>query len=273
MKRTNTTLKNVLRLVAICLAFAGSIVCGETPKETSSLTAGDPPKLKAFFRRLSAGEKQTVVVYGTSLTEGGAWTSAMRKWFDKHFPKQVTFVNSGGSGQNSTWGKEALRSKVLAHRPDVVLIEFSYNDAHEKFRLSPQQASGNLQKIIEEIHGELQNAAIVLQIMNIPWDAPNGNRSASVRAQLEHYNEVYRRASSEYGLPLIDHSVTWRKLKEENPEQFFAYIPDGSHPSREGSLAVTWPVIKGFFETFKPERVYSSDKVVGGRVPLPGGAE
>jgi len=85
--------------------------------------------------------------------------------------------------------------------------------------------------------------------MNVGWDAPNGNRSLSVRPNLEQYNDNYRKFAREQGLPLLDHSIAWKKLKETDPDKFKWYIPDGSHPSTEGSLAVTWPTIKAWLET------------------------
>ena len=96
------------------------------------------------FANLKAGKPQTIVLYGTSLTAGGAWAVATREWFAKHYGDRATVINSAGPGQNSQWALANLQERVLAKEPDLVLIEFSYNDAHEKFKLTVEQAAKNL---------------------------------------------------------------------------------------------------------------------------------
>jgi acyl-CoA thioesterase I len=199
-----------------------------------------------FFRRLEASTPQVIVLYGTSLTVTGAWAEALKDWFQTEYPDTVTVINSGGSGQNSTWGAQNLVEKVISHGPGLVLIEFSYNDAHAKFNLQVQDAWNNLNAIVAGIQKERPGAAIVLQTMNVGWDAPNGNRSLSARPRLEAFNEVYRGYAREHGLPLLDHYGAWSRLKREDPERFRKYVPDGSHPTKEGSLAITWPTIRSF---------------------------
>lgn len=208
----------------------------------------DDPLPTSVFRNLQAGKKQTVIVYGTSLTHGGAWTEATKQWFDTRFPGQVTFINSGGPGQNSDWGLANLKAKVLDHQPDLVFIEFSFNDAHEKFALPVERGAENLDKIVRGIRAQNAETAIVLQIMNAAWDAPNGKRSLSSRPQLDAFNDNYRRYAREHNLPLIDHFPAWQQLKETDPDRFHGLLPDGTHPTREGSLEMTWPAIQELLE-------------------------
>ena len=215
----------------------------------TSSHAGAPASSTTMFRNLEAGKTQTVVVYGTSLTHGGQWAVATKKWFDQQYPEKVKFINSGGPGESSDWGLKNLKPKVLDCHPDLVFIEFSYNDAHEKFKMPVERGASNLAQIVEGIRANNPGTVIVLQIMNVGWDAPNGNRSLSVRPNLEQYNDNYREFAREQGLPLLDHSVEWKKLKETDLGKFKWYIPDGTHPSPEGSLAVTWPTVKAWLET------------------------
>ncbi len=69
--------------------------------------------LKAFFGRLKAGQKQTVVACGTSLTAIGAGAEATKNWFDQKYPGQVKFVNSGLPGLSSDAGVAQIQEKVL----------------------------------------------------------------------------------------------------------------------------------------------------------------
>ena len=223
--------------VSILLALISALPC-----------LGESPAAPAIFRNLESGKPQTVVVYGTSLTHGGAWTIATKRWFEEAYPGNVKFINSGGPGQNSDWGLTNLKAKVLDHRPDLVIIEFSYNDAHDKFNMPVEKGAENLRKIIETIRSQNPDTTIVLQTMNIGWDAPNGNGSLSHRPNLEQYNDNYRAVARELNLPLLDHYVAWKKLKESEPKTYQRYVPDGTHPSSAGSMAVTWPAVNEWLD-------------------------
>lgn len=202
-----------------------------------------------ILTHLRAGRPQTIVLYGTSLTHGGAWATALREWFDMKFPGLVTVVNSGGPGENSDWGLANVQAKVAGHKPDLVLIEFAVNDAHERFEtITPERAWQNLDGIVSTIRGANTQAEVVLQIMNEPWDAPNDKRCHSARPLLARYNENYRRYAAQHALPLLDHALEWQRVRESNRKQFEEWMPDGIHPTAEGSLAVTWPTLRSFFE-------------------------
>lgn len=200
------------------------------------------------FANLKAGKSQTIVLYGTSLTAGGAWAVATKEWFAKHYGDKAAVINSAGPGQNSQWGLANLQERVLAKEPDLVLIEFSYNDAHEKFKLSVDQAAKNLDAIVRGIKAKRPSCDIVLQVMNANWDGTSDKKPMSSRPQLAAFNDNYRAYAKQHALPLIDHFPAWLKLKESDDKTFRAYVPDGTHPTREGSLAVTWPAVQALFE-------------------------
>ena len=211
-------------------------------------TPSDP---SGFFTRLRDGQKQTVVLYGTSLTKYGTWTGMLENWFEKKFPGQVTVINSGGPGQNSTWGLAEVKPQVLEHNPDLVFIEFGTNDAHTRFNLPVATARENLEKIIAAIQQQNPNAAIVLQTMNAFWDStnPNGFAAAdSSRPKLEDYYQNYRSCAREHGFALIDNYPDWLRLKKEHPEEFQKFLPDGTHPNNDGIQTVMWPNVERFLE-------------------------
>jgi acyl-CoA thioesterase I len=201
------------------------------------------------FENLQAGKRQTVVLYGTSLTSGGEWAKAMKTWFDVTYPGLVNVVNSAGPGQNSDWGLKNLNSRLLVHKPDLVFLEFSYNDASEKFQLPLERGMQNLDAMVKALERANPGVTIVLQIMNIGWDAPNGNRSQSTRPRLEAFNDNYRTYARLHSMMLLDHYPNWRKLKGTESRVFQSYVPDGTHPNAMGSLKVTWPVVKGWLES------------------------
>lgn len=215
----------------------------------SLMVASGAQAASPIFENLQAGKRQTVVLYGTSLSSSGEWAKAVKSWFDVTYPGLVNVVNSAGPGQNSDWGLKHLNARLLNHNPDLVFLEFSYNDASEKFQLPLERGMQNLDAMVKAIEGVRPRVTIVLQVMNIGWDAPNGNRSQSTRPQLEAFNDNYRTYARLHSLMLLDHYPNWRKLKETEPQVFQSYVPDGTHPNATGSLKVTWPVVKGWLES------------------------
>lgn len=199
-----------------------------------------------FFKKLDSGNKQTVVAFGTSLTKYGAWVSLMNEWFGKEYPGLVTVINSGGPGQHSDWGVKQVKKLVNAHKPDLVFIEFSYNDAHTRFKLSVPHCRENLNKIVDTIKKANPNVVIVLQTMNVPL----GNHQVS-RPEIEKFNDNYRNYAKEQKVILIDNYPAWLKIHDNELEKYKKFVPDGSHPNKNGIIAVTWPAIKKVLESAK----------------------
>lgn len=202
---------------------------------------------------LRAGENQTVVVFGTSLTASGQWVTDTKNWLNGLNPghASVTMINSGQSGKASGTGLAVLDSAVIAKRPDTVFIEFSVNDAFNAFapgnidyNISVAQGVANLNLMIDRIQAALPQTEIILQTMNPAWDAPNGNMSGSKRPNLAEYYDSYRALSVTRGLLLIDHNANWVALRNSNPALFQDYIPDGVHPSQTASTRITFAQIQ-----------------------------
>lgn len=203
----------------------------------------------ALVTALAAGQPRKVVVYGTSLTAGGAWVGQMNSWLSAKYPGQLTVINSGLSGKNSAEGLAQLQTKVLAHQPDTVFLEFAMNDAFLYSDGTPQlsvaQAQANLNAIIDAIRAQNPQAEIILQTMNTVWDSPSGsNQSATLRPNLAAYYEMYRSVAATRGLMLIDHQPAWAALQQGDLATFQSYVPDGVHPAATGWSKVVLPLLK-----------------------------
>lgn len=207
------------------------------------------PALNQFFVRLKAGKPQKVVAYGTSLTRYGYWVTAMQNWFNQQYPGLVTVINNGGPGQGSDWGVVQLKSQVLDQNPDLVLLEFGYNDAHTRKQISVEQSKANQEAMVHAIQAQNPKAAIVLQTMNAPWDSDKGFKAATDRPKIADYMRVVRDVAAENKLPLVDNYPVWGELEQREPARVHAMIPDGSHPNKDGSLAVNWPALQALLES------------------------
>ncbi len=196
----------------------------------------------AFIENLKAGRGQTIVYYGTSLTAGGPWTRLVTEELTAKFAGQVTARNTGGPGMHSGWGLQNVDERVIAHKPDVVFIEFSVNDAVARFKLSPTEAKKNLTQMIDRIRTALPECEIILQVMNPIVGKPEGD--SGWRPNLQVYQDNYREVAAARGLRLIDHMPAWMRLLETDEKTFRKYVPDGVHPNEAGYAHIVMPELR-----------------------------
>lgn len=198
-----------------------------------------------LVQKLDAGEPQTLVTYGTSLTAGGAWVSQLKEILQEQYGDLIAVENGAKAGEDSRWGVTNVEERVLIHQPDAVTIEFSMNDSLTGRSISIDEARENLLFIVQAVHAQNPGTEVFLLTMNClgdnklnplpadPWGRPN----------LNDYYQMCRDVAQEYGLQLIDLNAEWVVWKEENPEQFLTHVPDGVHPDSYACQEVATPVI------------------------------
>ena len=191
-----------------------------------------------FMKNLQSGQKQTIVTYGTSLTEHGAWVKQLQQALNERFPGLITLINSGKSAMWSQWGVENLGERVVSKKPDVVFIEFSINDAYLPYKTSVEQARTNLTTMINRILAGNAKCEVILMVMNPPVGI-----HLEQRPRIKLYNQMYRDVARERGLMLIDCYPEWEAILDNSPDLFRRYVPDGIHPGNEGYEKVTTPAI------------------------------
>ncbi|SHF48627.1 SGNH/GDSL hydrolase family protein [Pedobacter caeni] len=207
-----------------------------------------------FIAALKKGKKITIVTMGTSLT-GGEWCwpdVMMNNWLKKAFPGQITFFNEGVSASSSSVGPNnnpALSGLgklpvVIAHKPDVVFIEFTTKDAYLPYKISLEDSRKNLNLIIDKILSANPNTEIILQTMNTVMDKPGSGSHASDRPKLAEYTQGYRNVAKARGLLIVDHYPNWEKLMKENPGVFDQLVPDRIHPQLSGYKKILLPELK-----------------------------
>ena len=208
----------------------------------SAASAAAPPATPRFITALRAGRPQHVVIYGTSLSKGGAWVPQLQATFDARFPGLVTLTNSARGGQHSGWGATHVDSAVVALKPDVVFIEFAINDAVTRFDLSLDTIRRNVDTLLDRIAAGLPSSEVILQIMNPAFGKAEGE-SAHRRNQ-DAYQQIYRDAAKRRGLLLVDHSVAWNHLlAAEGEAAVKKLLPDGVHPNVEGWRRIVTPTL------------------------------
>lgn len=201
----------------------------------SNVLAGNGSQLVA---NLKAGKPQTVVTYGTSLTQGGAWVGQLQQALNAEYPGLATVINSGQGAKWSKWGVDNLDSRVITNHPDTVLMEFAINDAYLPYKTSVVEARSNLTNMIDRILASKADTEIILMTMNPPTGV-----HLERRPNIKDYYQMYRDVAKERKLLLIDHAANWEPILDKDKALFARYVPDGIHPGPEGCTHVISPAI------------------------------
>jgi lysophospholipase L1-like esterase len=170
----------------------------------------------------SAGEQYAIVCFGTSITQGvphvppeDTYPALLERRLNHRLadagPK-LRVINSGVSGHNTAEGLARIEPDVLAHEPDLVVIEFACNDVRyepEK-RIELHQFAANLKEMIARIR-EVGAEIIITTPSPIidayheyskeidfydPWGGCN--------AALDEYAEVVRQVAAQEEVTLCD---------------------------------------------------------------------
>lgn len=191
-----------------------------------------------FVARIVAGEAQSLVVFGTSLSYHLA--PVLRPALQGHFGDLVSVINSGMAGCASRTALARLEEKVIKHKPNGVLMEWAINDAHDYHHelgaldqgISLQESRENLNALVSRLQTALPACEVILWTTNSTFDVQGSiMRGRSARPQLESYYQGIREVASARGLTLIDVEMFWYSLHQRLADEFRTLIPDGVHPT------------------------------------------
>jgi lysophospholipase L1-like esterase len=211
---------------------------------------------------LKAGKDQVVLVYGTSLTEGGAWFAQLGQWLNsQEFPGKAAVINKGVSGSTTaSHGIKDFDRDVMEQKPDTIIIEFGMNDCIRRLadpsatppRLEDQpqpavpleQFRKNLVTMVERLRKELPATEVFLMTMNPAFDSTKSPNSGKYREALPDYYAAIKEIAGAQSVKLIDIYPLWLALQKADPAKLKVFIPDGVHPTTAGNEAITTPAIK-----------------------------
>ena len=99
---------------------------------------GDTGRLASVMARAASGEDITIAYIGGSITNGDSanpketkcYAYLTTEWWKATFPgANINYVNAGIGATDSYIGVHRAKRDVLAYKPDLVIVEFSVNDA------------------------------------------------------------------------------------------------------------------------------------------------
>ena len=218
------------------------------PYERAIAFHGNTSRLTSVFDRAKNGEALTLAFLGGSITQGSVATAprlcyAYRTydWFVKTFPKaDLTYVNAGIGGTTSHLGTARCESDVLSKNPDLVIVEFSVNDADDDPHFK-ETYEGLVRRILVA-----PSRPAVLLVHNVRYD--DGGNAQAMHSEIGYH----------YQLPCISMQSTIYTAIERGDIDKRDITPDDLHPNDAGHELVAGVIIHAL-EKFLAEGEVTDD--------------
>ena len=242
-RRYGLRLDLVLILAGLAV-FAGCSAAGNatsTPERGAPATSArsaqpaatvDPPPSSASASNSDSGgdSRPVIVCFGDSLTAGlGIESTASYPADLQHLLDAAGYryrvINEGVSGDTTKDGLERIDS-VLAHKPQIVVLEFGGNDGLRGLPVS--MAQQNIAAIIER----LQHAGVKVALAGISLPSQYG------ADYITHFNGMYPALAKQYRLPLLPFILQDVYGVDGDIQS------DGVHPTAQGARQVAANVQK-----------------------------
>lgn len=174
-----------------------------------------------------------LAILGTSLSSHAAWPDALAARLADCVPAGIAVTRAARPGATSRDGLQSLHGLTVGTAPpDLLLVEFSGNDAAIRHALTLPASRDRHQRIIAQARAA--GTEVILMTMS-----PAFGLNAVERPGLRRYQALYRDLARETGAGLIDSLPAWQALPAEDRARL---MPDGLHPTDAGQEAVLLPL-------------------------------
>jgi lysophospholipase L1-like esterase len=226
---------------------------------------------------LGSGEKGlSIVAFGDSTTVGyGVSDSYPQKLARRLFEYGIVAAvfNSGVNGDSTAGGRERFERDVLAHQPDVVIIQFGLNDQAVRLYQKPDAVKSYVTE--EEFSTNLQHFAAelgrrgILVVLMTPnpmcWtpvlernypDGPYLDKPRGGNLLLRRYVAAEKKLAESEKLPLVDVFAEYDQYEKAGGRTIQElFLHDGVHPNEAGydlNVKLLWMTLLPLIERDKP---------------------
>ncbi len=188
---------------------------------------------------LKKDKKLNVVYFGGSVTMGVglayedlnklSWRAKTGEWIKEHFPDaEVTNINRAVGESGTYLGTFRVERDVIAHKPDLLFIEYSINDCY--FGSSYQESAMRFETIVREVRRQLPFCDIVTVLVT------DKRRSADAKEMRLHTQaQAHDDIAAAYGIPSVKAGMALvQHLGEELEEKWSEYFTDIVHLTAKG---------------------------------------
>jgi lysophospholipase L1-like esterase len=215
--------------------------------------AGEPARAESYLASLvaelhkdwPANRTVNIVFHGHSVPAGyfrtpevrslEAYPHLVREWLTRLFPHAViNVIVSAKGGEDSMEGVARFERDVLAHNPDVVLIDYSLNDRRPG--LDAARAAWTKMIVAARNHG----TRVILLTPTPDFKAHLGDPSDP----LEQHAAQVRRLAAEFGVGLVD---SLRIIEQAaDAEHMPELMSQSNHPNARGRRLVAAEILQYF---------------------------
>jgi lysophospholipase L1-like esterase len=234
-------------LILSCLVAVTTSRAQEPARLAVVQTRGGLPNV---FAKLRAGKPVSIVYFGGSITAGAgasksdetSYRGRVGHWFETTFPNsKITNVNAAIGGTGSDLGAFRIGRDVLAHKPDLVFVEYAVNDGGQQ----PEMIDRAMEGIVRQIR-RANAATDICFVYTFVVGQLNDFKAGRLPRAIQRDEVVAER----YALPAVNVALpAARKLLDGSltNEQF---SKDGVHPTDAGYQIYTDAIVS-FLDTQK----------------------
>ena len=196
----------------------------------------DRGDLSNTYNKLTKDKKLTVAYFGGSVTVGHAssdrskysWRARTTAWLAENFPEaQVVEINSAIGASGSHLGAFRVQRDIIAHKPDLVFVEYSINDGYNGE--TEASAAENFEAIVRSVRKALPECDIITSYSTDSGRASGGGDFA--------IKNGYEKVAKAYDVPAVDVGkalITKKNLKSNASPDWSKYFTDIVHMNDTG---------------------------------------
>ena len=217
--------------------------------------------LPNIFAKLQKGGEVNIAYLGGSITAQPGYRVKTFEWFKKEYPQaKLTEINAAIGGTGSDLGVFRVGQDVLAHKPDLMFVEFAVNDGGA----APEQIHRCMEGIVRQTWraNPQTDICFVYTIANNMVDEwKTGKLPRSVTA-MEQLAEHYGIPSIHFGLEIAklaaaDRLIVAGPLPKTDAERAalgnkIVFAPDKVHPHIETGHQIYFETAVRAFDKMRP---------------------
>ena len=222
-----------LLLPASLLALSALAATPQTPTPSVPVVQ-TRDGLPHVFAKLKAHKPVTVAWFGGSITEGAgasngdetSYRGLVGHWFTTQFPQShVANVNAAIGGTGSDLGAFRLGRDVLAHKPDLVFVEYAVNDGGAPDAMIDRAMEG----IVRQIRTMDPDTDICFVYTFVVGWLPD-----FAAGHLVHSVQRDELVAAHYGIPSVNVAVPAAEKLNAGTMTSAEFSKDGVHPTDAG---------------------------------------
>ena len=179
-----------------------------------------------------------IVAFGDSITAGRTGITPEQNWLlllGQKLGEGFTLFNAGVGGNSAREAMARYDNDVLAHNPDMILLEFGGNN-HDPYpeRRARRVSDDEFRALLQEFRRKLPKGCQVIMVTFPPIvnehhvyypHVPGGKVDEEIQPQ----RQIVRDFAAENGWPLLDlYNLIWPRRDE-------LILPDGVHLNAAGN--------------------------------------